>query len=176
MFTTTTGSNSSVNDNTSPNPNSSSPNRLGVFGGESTGFAHGVETEMAKSFYSNGAIPDQFGVATGMNAVVPRSIFNRYALFNFRGLHGGLTGGKPFTDFKDNPDNATMGGSDSKNVSIAKLIDYFNTNYPRISYTAQDFLYCKYYKQIPVNLLVTLRRFPTPVNDNIFDLNSEKTL
>ena len=118
-------------------------------------------------------MPDQFGVATGMKAVVPRSIFNRYALFNFRGLHGGLTGGKPFTDFKDSPDNATMGGSDSKNVSIAKLIDYFNTNYPRISYTAQDFLYCKYYKQIPVNHLITLRRFPTPVNDNIFDLKMD---
>ena len=88
-------------------------------------------------------------------------------------MHGGLTGGKPFTDFKDSPDNATMGGSDSKNVSIAKLIDYFNTNYPRISYTAQDFLYCKYYKQIPVNHLVTLRRFPTPVNDNIFDLKMD---
>ena len=58
--------------------------RLGVFGGESTGFAHGVETAIAKSFYSNGAVPDQFGVAFGMKAVIPRSIFNRYALFNFR--------------------------------------------------------------------------------------------
>ena len=170
---TNTGSNSSVNDNTPPNPNSSTTNRLGVFGGESTGFAHGIETLYAKSFYSKRAVPDQFGVAVGMDAPIPRSIFNRYALFNFRGLHGGLTGDAVFNDFKDSADNATMGGSDSKNVSIGKLIEYFNTNYPRIGYTAQDFLYCKYYKQIPVNHLVTLRRFPTPVNDNIFDLKMD---
>ena len=172
-FSTNTGSNSSVNDNTPPNPNSSTTNRLGVFGGESTGFAHGIETLYAKSFYSKRAVPDQFGVAVGMDAPIPRSIFNRYALFNFRGLHGGLTGDAVFNDFKDSADNATMGGSDSKNVSIGKLIEYFNTNYPRIGYTAQDFLYCKYYKQIPVNHLVTLRRFPTPVNDNIFDLKMD---
>ena len=170
---TNTGSNSSVNDNTPPNPNSSTTNRLGVFGGESTGFAHGIEALYAKSFYSKRAVPDQFGVAVGMKAPIPRSIFNRYALFNFRGLHGGLTGDAVFNDFKDSADNATMGGSDSKNVSIGKLIEYFNTNYPRIGYTAQDFLYCKYYKQIPVNHLVTLRRFPTPVNDNIFDLKMD---
>ena len=172
MFNTTNvASNSSVNDNTPPNPNSSNPNRLGVFGGESTGFAHGVESLMAQSFYSNGAVPDVFGVAVGMDSVVPRSIFNRYALFNFRGLYGGLTGGEVFNDFFDSPNNKAMGGEDSKQVSIAKLIEYFNTNYPRISYTAQDFLYCKYYKQVPVNHLITLRRFPTPVNDNIFDLS-----
>ena len=155
------------------NPSKETDQIVGVFGGESFGFAHGVDTLFAKNFYTAGAVPDVFGVAVGMNSVIPRSIFNRYALFNFRGLHGGLTGGKPFTDFKDSPDNATMGGSDSKNVSIAKLIEYFNTNYPRIGYTAQDFLYCKYYKQIPVNHLVTLRRFPTPVNDNIFDLKMD---
>ena len=59
MFTSTTGSNSSVNNNMAPNPNSPSPNRLGVFGGESTGFAHGVEALYAKSFYSKDAVPDQ---------------------------------------------------------------------------------------------------------------------
>jgi len=81
---TTIGSNSSVNDNTAPNPNSSTAERLGVFGGESTGFAHGVETLYAQSFYSQKSVADQFGVAVGMDAPIPRSIFNKYALFNFR--------------------------------------------------------------------------------------------
>ena len=125
----------------------------------------------AKSFYANGSVPDVFGVAVGMNSVIPRSIFNRYALFNFRGLYGGLTGGEVFNNFFDKPDNPAMGGNAARNLSISKLMEYFNTHYPRISYTAQDFLYCKYYKQIPVNHLITLRRFPTPVNDNIFDLS-----
>lgn len=34
-------------------------------------------------------------------------------------------------------------------------------------YTASDFLYCKYYGLIPNNRLVTLRRFPIPVHDNM---------
>jgi len=153
------------------NPSKETDQRIGAFGGEATGFAHGVETLFAKSFYANGSVPDVFGVAVGMNSVIPRSIFNRYALFNFRGLYGGLTGGEVFNNFFDQPDNPAMDGNAARNVSIAKLMEYFNTHYPRISYTAQDFLYCKYYKQIPVNHLITLRRFPTPVNDNIFDLS-----
>ena len=152
------------------NPSKETDQRLGVFGGESFGFAHGVETLFAKSFYANGAAPDEFAVAVGMNKIVPRSIFNRYALFNFRGMYGGLTGGEVFNGFFDQPNNPIMGGEAARNLSIAKLMEYFNENYPRISYTAQDFLYCKYYKKIPVNHLITLRRFPTPVNDNIFDL------
>jgi len=152
------------------NPSKETDQRLGVFGGESFGFAHGVETLFAKSFYANGAAPDEFAVAVGMNQIVPRSIFNRYALFNFRGMYGGLTGGEVFNGFFDQPNNPIMGGEAARNLSIAKLMEYFNENYPRISYTAQDFLYCKYYKKIPVNHLITLRRFPTHVNDNIFDL------
>jgi len=154
------------------NPSKETADRIGVFGGESFGFAHGVDTLFAKNFYVDTAVPDQFGVAVGMNTPIPRSVFNKYALFNFRGFYGGLTGGSPFADIRDSANNKTMGGENSKNVSIAKLIEYFNQNYPRIGYTAQDFLYCKYYKQIPVNHLITLRRFPTPVNDNIFDLTA----
>jgi len=154
------------------NPSKETADRLGVFGGESFGFAHGVDTLFAKNFYVDTAVPDQFGVAVGMNTPIPRSVFNKYALFNFRGFYGGLTGGSPFADIRDSANNKTMGGENSKNVSIAKLIEYFNQNYPRIGYTAQDFLYCKYYKQVPVNHLITLRRFPTPVNDNIFDLTA----
>jgi hypothetical protein len=64
-----------------------------------------------------------------------------------------------------------MGGYDAHNVSIPRLIEFFDEFYPKIGYKAQDFLYLKYYRKIPVNHLVTLRRFPVPVNDNIFDLS-----
>lgn len=163
---------SNLNDALFPtNPSKQTSERLGVFGGESFGFAHGVENLIAKSFYSNGAKPDEFGVSTGMKGIeIPRSIFNRYALFNFRGLYGGLTGSVS-DSFFDGQDNKLMGGADAKNISISKMMEFYNTNYPRISYRAQDFIYGKYYKQIPVNHLITLRRFPVPVDDNIFDLS-----
>lgn len=153
------------------NPNSSTAQRLGVFGGQSVGLAHEIEAEAAKTFYGGRSLPDAFGVSEGMqNIEIPRSIFNKYALFNFRGMYGGLTGDVS-KDFFDSPDNKLMGGADSKSISIAKMMEFYNENYPRLSYKAQDFLYCKYYKQIPVNHLITLRRFPLPVEDNIFDLS-----
>lgn len=34
-------------------------------------------------------------------------------------------------------------------------------------YNWKDFLYCKYYGTIPNNYMVTLRRFPTPMKDNL---------
>ena len=125
----------SLNDALFPtNPSKVTSERLGVFGGESTGFAHGVETLFAKSFYTNRAKPDEFGVSEGMKGIeVPRSIFNRYALFNFRGLYGGLTGNVS-TGFFDQANNPLMGGADSKNVSTSKMMDFYNTNYPRNGY------------------------------------------
>lgn len=34
-------------------------------------------------------------------------------------------------------------------------------------YNWKDFLYCKYYGSIPNNYMITLRRFPTPMRDNL---------
>lgn len=163
-----TGLNSAL----APNPNSNQAIPLGVFGGESAGFAGDVLQQVTKNFYSDafGAIGDGYTVPKGMaETKIPRSIFNEYALFNFRGLYGGLIGSGPYSQYFDMPDNPLMGGYDAKYVSVSKIIEFFNEHYPKIGYKAQDFLYLKYYKQIPVNHLITLRRFPTPVNDNIFD-------
>lgn len=157
--------------NQQTNVGSTRSTTLGVFGGESVGFAGDVLSKVTETFYKNKAVPDGFTVAKGMAAPVPRSIFNQYALFNFRGMYGGLVGGEPFDFFKDTENNPLMGGYDAHNVSITRLIDFFGQFYPKIGYKAQDFLYLKYYKKIPVNHLVTLRRFPVPVNDNIFDLS-----
>lgn len=143
---------------------------LGSFGGESVGFAGDMLQTATESFYKQSAVADAVTVAKGMESPIPRSIFNEYALFNFRGLWGGLTGTLPFDNFRDKEDNPIMGGYNAKHVSIAKLIEFFDEYYPKIGYKPQDFLYLKYYKKIPVNHLVTLRRFPLPVNDNIFDM------
>lgn len=37
----------------------------------------------------------------------------------------------------------------------------------RAPYSWSDFLYCKYYGRIPNNYMVTLRRYPTPMRDNL---------
>jgi len=75
-----------------PQPNSVDANRIGAFGGQSHGLASEVATEVAKSFYANKKQADAFTVAAGMTDPIPRSIFNQYALFNFRGFYGGTAG------------------------------------------------------------------------------------
>jgi len=163
---------SSLNDAMFPGPNKNSPSLLGAFGGQAHGFAKGVGELYSAGFYQQGAKPDAFTVAKGMeNNIVPRSLANSYALFNYQGFSGGFTNqSKEF--YFDQEDNSLMGGKYAHNVSLPKIIDFFATNYPKIAYKPADFLYSKYYKKIPVNHLITLRRFPTAIPDNIYDLKA----
>lgn len=160
---------SNLNSALYPNPNSESNKIIGQFGGESYGFSGDIAEQYANSFYSNKAQADVYSVAEGMNSPIPRSIFNQYALFNYRGFYGGLTGDTSsfYKDDEGQP-NKLSGGGFAHKVSIGKLIEYFNDYYPKIGYKPQDFLYCKYYNKIPINHLITLRRFPLPTNDNIY--------
>ena len=129
---------------------------------------------ITNGFYQVGAKPDAFTVAKGMEGNnIPKSIANSYALFNYQGFSGGFTNGSA-AGFFDEANNPLMGGKAAKEVSLPKIITFFDTNYPKISYKPADFLYSKYYKKIPVNHLVTLRRFPTPIPDNIYDLKQSQ--
>jgi hypothetical protein len=62
------------------------------------------------------------------------------------------------------------GWNASKNLTMSKIIQFFGERWPHIAYKPADFLYGKYYKKIPVNHLITLRRFAQPCYDNIYDL------
>ena len=161
---------SNLNDAIFPAVNKNTPGLLGAFGGESAGFAAGVDAIYTQNFYRVGAKPDAFTVAKGMEDTdIPQSIANSYALFNYQGFHGGFTN-KSAKNYFDSADNPLMGGKQAHTVSLPKIINFFQDNYPKIRYKPADFLYSKYYKKIPVNHLVTLRRFPSPIPDNIYDL------
>ena len=151
-----------------PGPNKLNNNRLGPFGGSATGFAKGVSDLYSKNFYSNATLADSLTVAKGMSTTeIPASIANKYALFNFQGFYGNLESSQR-ENFTDKPDNPLMGGVDANQVSLPRIINFFEEKYPKIGYKPSDFLYSKYYKKIPVNHLITLRRFPTPIPDNIY--------
>lgn len=114
---------------------------------------------------------------TGENnkkGILPFSLFNKYALYNFRGFYGGYDGSQAdnYTD-KDNASakisrGPELRGYDITDVTEKKIIKYYLENYPRIAYSPTDFLYNKYFQEIPVNNLITLRRFAMPCEDNIF--------
>ena len=146
---------------------------IGPFGGQSFGFSAEFEKKYSEFFYTERAEAYKYTVAKGMSSPIPRSIFNEYALFNYRGLYGKLNGdiSSSYFDSESGSNRGRLvGGDNARNVSLSKIIEFYNTYYPKIAYKASDFLYAKYYKKIPVNHLITLRRFPLPVNDNIFDL------
>tara|TARA_R110000803_G_scaffold59157_3_gene117565 strand:+ start:2725 stop:4509 length:1785 start_codon:yes stop_codon:yes gene_type:complete len=161
-----------LNDAMFPGPNTANSNLLAAFGGESAGMSRDVTEKAAAQFYTRSAKPNPLTVAKGMDQQdIRQSIANRYALFNFQGLHGNLST-EQGANYHDSPSNPLMGGEqDAKNVSIGKIKLFFDEKYPKISYQESDFLYGKYFKKIPVNHLITLRRFPTPVADNIYSYN-----
>jgi hypothetical protein len=43
-------------------------------------------------------------------------------------------------------------------------------------YTSADFIWCKYYGRVPNNRMVTLRRYPIPVEDNLMILDQKSPL
>jgi hypothetical protein len=141
------------------------PGRIGAFGQASPGFASSVAEKMAGTFYSFKAIPDGLSVSNGQEGKpIPRAIANKYALFNYKGFGGGFmddTSGSYFNAKTDNLVNSP---------TVNTIIEHFNAKYAHINYSASDFLYGKYWKQIPLNHMITLRRFATPCYDNIYNL------
>jgi|TARA_R110001592_G_scaffold59120_3_gene179247 hypothetical protein len=143
-----------------------------AFGGESVGFAKGVDANYSGQFYTNSAEPSAESVPAGMGTTkLANSLANSYALFNFQGFHGNLTKSQQ-SNYTDSPNNPLMGGTGASNVNVPKIIEYFGEHYPDIQYKPADFLYSKYYKKIPVNHLITLRRFSFPTTDNIYNYST----
>ena len=137
-----------INDAMYPNPFKANPNLVGPFGGEAIGFAKGVGELYSRNFYTGeGTVPDASTVPNGMtNSKLASSLANRYALFNFTGFNGSLPQNTK-TNYIDSPNNPLMGGTNAQNVSLPKIINYFDENYPKISYKPSDFLYSKLYSE-----------------------------
>mgnify|MGYP003635174116 FL=1 len=162
-----------LNDAMFPGPNKANANLISAFGGESLGFARGaLEGPASGQFYTTSSKASADTVAMGIkDQEIRTAIGNKYALFNFQGFYGNLQTpqGENFIDSDSNP---LMGGANAKTVNISKVITYYDQNFGgKLAYKPADFLYGKYYKKIPVNHLITLRRFATPIPDNIYHYN-----
>jgi hypothetical protein len=171
-----------LNDSIFPGPNKNNDQILGVFGGESVGFARSLADTVATSFYSadNAAEASGDTIPKGMSGKkIVGSIANKYALFNYQGMYGDFATDQGFKGNYMDTERAAgklMGGEAGNKPTVMKIINYFNEAHPKIGYTASNFLYSKYYKKIPVNHLITLRRFPMPVKDNIFKFSESQAV
>lgn len=111
-----------------------------------------------------------------------------YQTLNFRAapsmfnpLYGinivGITGNTPLNNFNDiTLYNSDLGdyqyNEDLSDCSISTLVKLSNEGkMGRAMYKYADFMYCKNLGKVANNRLITLRRFPIPIGDDIWDVN-----
>jgi hypothetical protein len=97
----------------------------------------------------------------------PPSVINRYSLFRYKGMPWN---GNELTQNQYNLNANQALDAIVMNPTASALIEKFgNIGSLGMRYTWSDFLYAKYYGKIPNNYMLTLRRYPYPVTDNILD-------
>ena len=129
--------------------------------------------------------------------IMPHSIMNENVAINYRTIYNGYPtfvkcdkDGKPiidnnnpdpFTDYDDykkcmaTDEFYTLYLSDKQNPTYKNILKYYSDKnfdpYGLASYRMQDFIYLKYYNQIPNNYMITLRRYTHPCEDHMFGLD-----
>lgn len=126
----------------------------------------------------------------GKNAKLygPHSIMNDHVAINYRTIYNGfglqesvLEGNtKEFTEYSDYLRCVSKENyykkflEDKKNPTYIKILDYYNESFDPSGlsrYKMQDFIYLKYFNQIPNNYMLTLRRYARPCDDHMFGLD-----
>lgn len=100
-------------------------------------------------------------IATDFPAMGSKSLFNEYSIFRFTNAAG------DYNRLYDSP-GKTLTEPSMRNPTAQNIITWCQDNpvsTPPYSYA--DFLYCTYYGLIPNNYLITLRRYPIPMLDNL---------
>jgi hypothetical protein len=116
------------------------------------------------------------GQGTMVNAVGSDSLFNPFRIFRYSKFADSQKGYNLSNHkFIYNEPRSTDNSKEVfNNPTATQIIEWANLKaaskggpmYP-YPYQINDFLWCKYYGKIPNNRLVTLRRYPIPVEDNL---------
>jgi len=103
---------------------------------------------------------------------VPFSLFNHWSLMNYAG--GPLESFSDYTHYNSPLGVGSAGASLEalRNPTATYIINQLNEKgNPGYKYSFADFALAKHYGDISNNYMVTLRRFPMPVEDNIINPN-----
>lgn len=93
------------------------------------------------------------------------SAFNRYTLFNYRGTPlQGTPKGVPYGEYNKLDFNPDVLKNPTVSTIIERTAESGGLGY---RYGYSDFAMCKYLGRIPNNRMITLRRFPFPIEDDI---------
>lgn len=120
----------------------------------------------------------------------PHSIMNENVAINYRTIYNGFPiqtiEKQPFTEYSDylrcmeSEETYRQFIKDKRNPTYQNILKYYNDeNFDKEGlsrYKIQDFIYLKYYNQIPNNYMITLRRYTQPCEDHMFglDLSAEQ--
>jgi hypothetical protein len=123
---------------------------------------------------------------------LPKSIMNENVAINYRTIYNGYPSfAKPFdnddeqekrfTEYDDykkcisKEEFYNMYLQDKQNPTYKNILKYYSNKsfdpHGLASYRMQDFIYLKYYNQIPNNYMITLRRYTHPCEDHMFGLD-----
>ena len=115
---------------------------------------------------------------------LPHSIMNENVAINYRTIYNGYptfdvsNNFTEYSDYKKCMSNETFYNlylQDKQNPTYKNILKYYSDKtfdpYGLASYRMQDFIYLKYYNQIPNNYMVTLRRYTHPCEDHMFGLD-----
>lgn len=116
--------------------------------------------------------------------MLPHSIMNDNVAINYRTIYNGypmFSNQADFTEYSDY-ERCIMKDRylaaflrDKKNPTYKNIISYYGSEdfdpYGLARYKMQDFIYLKYYNQIPNNQMITLRRYTRPCEDHMFGLD-----
>ena len=116
--------------------------------------------------------------------MLPHSIMNDNVAINYRTIYNGyplFSQSADFTEYSDY-ERCVMKDKylaaylqDKKNPTYKNIIKYYSSEdfdpFGLARYKMQDFIYLKYYNQIPNNYMITLRRYTRPCEDHMFGLD-----
>jgi hypothetical protein len=109
------------------------------------------------------------GNISGLSEQENRSKDNLFAY-----IRGAIDGASGETQkYSDNTRQKSVRNPTAKQI-IDSSKDTTSTTIGPAPYAYNDFIYCTHYGKIPNNRLVTLRRYPQPVEDNLFITPKEK--
>lgn len=114
---------------------------------------------------------------------LPPSIMNENVAINYRTIYNGYPtlGVNDFTEYDDYKKCKSLDEfynlylQDKQNPTYKNILKYYSDKtfdpYGLANYRMQDFIYLKYYNQIPNNYMITLRRYTHPCEDHMFGLD-----
>ena len=121
---------------------------------------------------------------SGEKLELPHSIMNENVAINYRTIYNGYPTfdvSNNFTEYDDykkcmsNESFYNLYLQDKQNPTYKNILKYYSDKsfdpYGLASYRMQDFIYLKYYNQIPNNYMITLRRYTHPCGDHMFGLD-----